>query len=133
MDTLRLPIVYFDGVCGLCNGSVDFLLRRDRAQVLCFTPLQGDIARERLGPQAQGDPDSFVLEDADGIWRRSDAALRIARHLGGAWRCLGVLRVIPRPVRDALYDFVARNRYRWFGRKETCRLPAPDERSRFLP
>ena len=127
------PIVYFDGVCGLCNRSVGLLLRHDRRRVLRFAPLQGDTAHERLGLTADGDPDSIVLEDAGRLWHRSDAALRIAAHLGGWWRCFAVLRVIPRPLRDALYDVVARRRYRWFGRKETCRLPTPEERERFLP
>jgi predicted DCC family thiol-disulfide oxidoreductase YuxK len=127
------PVVFFDGYCALCSRSMEFLMRHDRAQVLRFSPLQGETARTLLGLQPEGDPDSVVLAMQGSVWHGSDAALRIAWQLGGVWRGLFVLRLVPRPVRDAVYGWVARNRFAWFGRKETCRLPTPSERARFLP
>lgn len=127
------PIVYFDGVCNLCNAAVDFIIRRDGAGVFRFAPLQGPTAQERLSQVPEGDPDTIVVQEDGRLFSRSDAALRIARGLGGGWRLLMVLWWLPRPIRDAIYTWVARNRYRWFGRKETCRLPTPGERARFLP
>jgi predicted DCC family thiol-disulfide oxidoreductase YuxK len=134
MDQQPGPIVFFDGVCGLCNRSVDWLLTRDRRAVLRFAPLQGETARRMLGP-LDDDPErwSMVLVDSTGQYWSSDAAIRIARHLGGRWAVIGYLLVIPRGLRDAVYGWVARNRYRLFGRRESCRLPSPAERSRFLP
>jgi predicted DCC family thiol-disulfide oxidoreductase YuxK len=126
--------IYFDGYCGLCDRFVQFVLRRDRAGRYRFAPLQGSTAQERvpatLDPRAS---QTVILEEAGRFRVRSDAALEILSGLGGAWRLAGLLRVIPRPVRDAVYDLVARNRNRWFGRLAECRIPQPSERDRFLP
>jgi predicted DCC family thiol-disulfide oxidoreductase YuxK len=127
------PVAFFDGVCNLCNRSVDFLLRHDRRGLLRFAPLQGttfaEVARDH--PELAG-TDSFVLAQGGRVHVRSSAALRAAVALGGAWRACGVLLAVPRPLRDVVYDFVARRRYRWFGRRESCRLPTPELRARFL-
>ena len=125
-------VVYFDGVCTLCNHAIDFLIRRDHREVMRFAPLQGETARAR-GLATTGDPDSIVVDDAGRLLERSDAALRLAAALGGAWRLTAVFRVVPRPLRDLGYRLVARYRYRLFGRRETCRLPTPSEKRRFLP
>ena len=127
------PIVFFDGLCGLCNRSVDLLLRWDTKGVLRFAPLQGETARRLLPAPQVRDLDSLVLVDARGMHLRSTAALRALEHLGGAWRGAALLRWVPGVVRDAVYGWVARHRYRWFGKKESCRLPSPAERERFLP
>lgn len=135
MEQQSGPIVFFDGVCGLCNGSVDWLMARDRRSVLRFAPLQGETALRTLGAP-QGDPESWsmVLVDETGRYWRSEAAIRIVRHLGGPWALVGrVLGAVPRGLRDAAYRWIARNRYRYFGKHETCRLPTPAERARFLP
>jgi predicted DCC family thiol-disulfide oxidoreductase YuxK len=126
------PILFFDGVCGLCNGLVDRLLRWDRRGALRFAPLQGETARRMLGADAANLLDTVVLVDSRGTARRSEAILRAFGHLGGAWWLLGALRIVPRPVRDGLYGFVAVRRYRWFSKRDTCRLPAAAERERFL-
>lgn len=126
------PVVYFDGVCGLCNHAVDLILRHDRAERFLFATLQGEVAERELGRKPEDPMDSLVLVDALGRHERSTAALRIAWHLGGGWRVLSWLRVVPRVVRDPAYDAVARVRYRLFGQKETCRMPTPAERARFL-
>jgi predicted DCC family thiol-disulfide oxidoreductase YuxK len=131
---LLLPVVFFDGVCGLCNHWVDFLLARDRDRHFHFSPLQGETARDwlKIGPEEA--LDSVVLIDARGIHRKTDAVWRMLLQLGGLWWIAGwLLRLVPRPIRNWGYDIVARHRYRWFGKKETCSLPTPDERERFLP
>ena len=125
-------IVFFDGVCGLCNRFVDRLLRVGRKRVLRFAPLQGRTAQERL-PAGMADALESVVYLRDGaVIQRSDAALWILIDLGG-WRVMyrGFF-IVPRFVRDAVYDWIARNRYRWFHKYETCRLPTPEERARFL-
>ena len=133
-DPVAHPILLFDGVCNLCHGSVRFLLERDRAARLRFAPLQSDVGRALLAHCAlDADAlDTVVLIDAAGAHARSDAALRALRLLGAPWSWSWVLAAIPRPLRDALYGFVARHRYRWFGRKDACPLPRPEWRARFL-
>lgn len=131
-STQPRPVVYFDGVCGLCNHAVDLILRHDAAERFLFATLQGEVAERELGRKPDDPMDSLVLVDALGRHERSTAALRIAWHLGGVWRVLSWLRVVPRGIRDPAYDAVARVRYRLFGQKETCRMPTPAERARFL-
>ena len=132
------PILFFDGVCGLCNRFVDLMLKADSRHRFRYAPLQGDTAQRVLGlrDQAQtqaGGPHSFVFLEKDRRYEQSSAVLLALRRLGGAWRLVAMLYVFPRPVRDFVYRIVARNRYRWFGRREECRLPTPEERDRFLP
>jgi predicted DCC family thiol-disulfide oxidoreductase YuxK len=131
--TAATPIVFFDGMCGLCNSSVDFVLRHDRLGRLKFAPLQGETA-ERLLPTADRENlGSLVLWDDGQLFRRSSAVVRILWRLSPVWRVLGwLIWLIPLPLRNAGYRLVAALRYRLFGKKETCRLPSPDERSRFL-
>jgi predicted DCC family thiol-disulfide oxidoreductase YuxK len=127
-------IVLFDGVCHLCTGSVQFIVRRDSGRQFRFASLQSETGR-RLCAAHGLDPDAVttvVLLDGGRAFTHSDAALRIARHLDGPWKLATVLRVVPRPVRDWLYRLVAKFRYRWFGKHETCWLPTQDLRSRFL-
>lgn len=125
-------IVFFDGVCGLCNRFIDRLLRMDRDGSLSFAPLQGSTAQQRL-PAGMADAMESVVYLRDGaVLQRSDAALRILIDLG-SWRVLhGAWFIFPRVLRDEVYNWIARNRYRWFGKRETCRIPTPEERGRFL-
>jgi len=134
-------IVLYDGVCGLCSRIVSFLLPRDRAHRIHFAALQGPVAAELLRrngqPPVDGDPQSIILVEAPGtaderLSHRSDAALRLARALPGGWPVLAALLVVPRLVRDWVYDRVANNRYRIFGRLDACTLPSPENRARFL-
>jgi len=128
------PIVLFDGVCNLCSGSVQFILKRDPEGRFRFASLQSEAGRS-LMTEHELDPDALssvvVIEDG-GAYQESSAALRIARHLPGAWKLLRVFVVIPRPIRDAVYRLIARNRYRWFGKTEACWLPTTELRARFL-
>lgn len=131
---LEPQVILFDGVCNLCNGAVDFIIRHDREANFMFASLQSEVGQELL--QQYGLPahdyKSMVLLKEGRFYQRSTAALKIAEGLGGALRLLRLFLVVPAPFRDAVYNFVAHNRYRFFGKKETCRLPTPEERARFL-
>ncbi|MFM1872668.1 MAG: hypothetical protein RL398_2090 [Planctomycetota bacterium] len=130
----ELPVLLYDGVCGLCQGSVQWLLRRDRRGVLRFAALQSQAAARLLAAAGVTGPlpDSVVLIDERGVHVKSAAALAVARLLGMPWSLAGVFWLVPRPLRDCLYDVVAKNRYRWFGTKTECLLPTPALRARFL-
>lgn len=131
---MTLPIIYFDGVCNLCDGVVRFVVRHDRRRRFHFAPLQGETARIRLGERfTEGELKTLVLEEPKRFLIRSEAAIAILTGLGGVWWLAGVLKLIPRRLRDAMYDYVARKRFDWYGRRETCRIPTPDERELFLP
>lgn len=126
-------IVFFDGVCGLCNHTVNFLLDRDRNSVLTFAPLQGQTATQIVPDEVRQNLNTFVLAHNDRLFYRSGAMARILMRLGGLWRILGgLLWLIPWPLRDLGYRIVSKLRYRMFGKTETCRMPTPEERSRFL-
>ena len=129
-------IVFYDGVCGLCDRTVQFVLKRDQARRIFFAPLQGETAKQR--PDLPADLRSIVFITNFGtaqerVYFRSDAVLRILDLLSGIWRVVSWLRIIPRSLRDAIYDAVARRRYRWFGKFDNCRVPTPETRARFLP
>jgi predicted DCC family thiol-disulfide oxidoreductase YuxK len=129
-------IVFYDGVCGLCDRWVRFILRRDKHKTLRFAPLQGVSAKARPDLPAELRTVVFVTRVgtlAEQSFARSEAALRLLDHVGGFWRLISWLRIIPRPIRDAVYDAIARRRYRWFGKFEACPLPPPEWRERFLP
>lgn len=125
-------VILFDGVCNLCNAWVDFVVRHDVDGKYRFAPLQSDVANDLLRGAPADLPDSIVLVEGKDVWVRSTAALRVARGIGLPWSLAYVFILVPRPVRDAVYDWVARHRYRWFGRRDTCRVPTPEERARFL-
>lgn len=133
-EEISHPVVLFDGVCNLCNGSVQFILERDRRRTFRFASLQSEAGRALMAAHGL-DPDalnSVVLIEGGRARQESSAALGIVKHLPGAWKLLRVLAAIPRPLRDAVYRRIARNRYRWFGKQETCWLPTPELRERFL-
>jgi predicted DCC family thiol-disulfide oxidoreductase YuxK len=127
-------IVIFDGTCNFCDASVRFMIANDPVGYFRFAASQSDagVAALRAAGRDPGTIESIVLIDREGFHERSDAALRIAAGLRFPWRALTILRAIPVGLRDRVYDIVARNRYRWFGRRERCRLPTPAVRARFL-
>ncbi|MFQ5732967.1 MAG: thiol-disulfide oxidoreductase DCC family protein [Planctomycetaceae bacterium] len=128
------PIIFFDGVCGLCNRTVDFILDRDRDGTFLFSPLQGETAKRHLAPGDVESLGSMVLRIGGTTYRQSSAVSRMLMRLPGVWKVLGaMLWLIPWPLRHLGYKIVAANRYRLFGRKETCRLPTPEQFARFLP
>ena len=133
-NIITKPIIFFDGVCGMCNTFVDIILRADKQGVFLFAPLQGSTAKELLPPQGDDSEEwSMIYLDEKGVHDQSDASLAVYRRLGGLWSVLRLARFVPQALRLPVYRLIARNRYRWFGKKETCRLPTAAERARFLP
>lgn len=128
------PIILFDGVCNLCTGSVRFVIERDSRKQFRFASLQSPVADQLLGPQRiEGDRlESVVLVVGERVYRKSSAALLIARRLEGLWPLLSVLLAIPRPLRDAVYDWIGRRRYRMFGKRDVCWTPQSELSDRFL-
>ncbi|HVW59599.1 MAG TPA: thiol-disulfide oxidoreductase DCC family protein [Puia sp.] len=127
-------VILFDGVCNLCNRSVQFILKRDREGRFRFASLQSPLGQallERASLPAERF-DSFVLVENNRAYTRSSGALRVFRLLGAPWSLLCVFWIIPRPIRDSIYDWVARHRYRWFGKQDSCWLPRPEWKERFL-
>ncbi len=134
LDVGQHPVVFFDGVCGLCDLSVKSLLKMDHQGKLRFAPLQGETAKLLLEPHDIQELKSLVICDSQGVARYSTAVVRILWHLGGIWRFVSWnLWLIPRPIRNWGYRVVATRRYQWFGKTEACRLPQPGETDRFLP
>ena len=127
-------MIYFDGVCELCNGLVDFVMRRDRQRRYRFAMLQSERGQQVLRDmQLDADEfDTFILEANGKKYVKSTAALRIAKHLPGLWPLLYLLIAVPRPLRDAVYSWIGNRRYRIWGRREVCRVPTDEERRLFL-
>jgi predicted DCC family thiol-disulfide oxidoreductase YuxK len=134
LSDLDKPLIVFDGICHLCTGFVRFVIRWDRAALFQFLPAQsprGEALYARLGLKSV-DWDSNLLVLEGRVYTELDAFIEIARRFGGLWRLMPVLYAIPRPIRDWLYNRLARNRYRWFGKRDVCYLPTPELASRFL-
>ncbi len=127
-------VIVFDGVCNWCNAWVNFTIDRDPMRKFKFGMLQSESAQEILKGchLSTDDFETFVLLERGRVFTKSTAALRIARHLSGLWPLLYVLIVVPRSIRDAVYDYIARHRYHWMGKAEACRVPTPAERERFV-
>ncbi len=129
-------IILFDGVCNLCNNTVQFVIKRDKKDVFRFASIQSDVGQQLISERAINTTrvDSIILIEPEmAYFVRSDAALEIAYELGGWWKGLKLFELaIPRPLRDALYNWVARNRYRWFGKKNQCMIPTADLKAKFL-
>lgn len=124
----------FDGVCNLCNGSVNFFITRDRKDLFRFAALQSDVGIE-LQKKLNIDHEnieSFILIDGNNYYKKSTAALRVAAMLGFPYNLLYPFLLIPPFIRNSVYDIIAKYRYKWFGRKKTCRIPTPEEKAKFL-
>ena len=129
-----MKIVFFDGYCSLCNHFVDWIIRIDQTGEIKFASLQGETASRILGSSIDvTDLDTVIYVCGDQKYERSTAVLMILSDLGGAWRISRVFLAVPRVVRDFIYQCVARNRYRLFKKRDSCRMPSPDERARILP
>lgn len=129
-----MDIILFDGVCNFCNAGINFVIRHDRQQRFMFAPLQS-AAATALGAAHQIDTrelNSFVLVQNGKAYTKSTAALRVVRQLPFPWKLLYAGIILPGFIRDSIYNLIARNRYRWFGKKDTCMIPTPEIRSRFL-
>ncbi|WP_064091707.1 thiol-disulfide oxidoreductase DCC family protein [Rossellomorea aquimaris] len=126
-------IILFDGECNFCDKSVQFIIKRDPEGHFKFASLQSEIGKRLLERcNSPKDIDSFILIEESDCYFKSSAALRVCKNITGAWKILTIFLVIPKPIRDFFYDIVAKNRYKWFGEKESCMLPSPEERKRFL-
>lgn len=128
------PVVFFDGVCNLCTGSVQFIIKRDGQSKLKFASLQSEYGVEQMKrfnlPPSR--INSVLLIKNGELFQKSNAALEIARMLDGLWPWLYVFKIVPLVIRDQVYDWIARNRYHWFGKKEACMVPTPEMKSRFI-
>ena len=128
------PVLFFDGVCNLCNGTVSFIMERDRRGRICFASLQSDFAQQVLPPLgiSPENLESIVYLHDGQAFRRSDAVLAVCRELRAPWRWLQVFRIVPRSLRDLVYEWIAQRRYKWFGKRPSCRIPTPEEQDRFV-
>ncbi len=134
IPTLEHPILLFDGVCNFCDNYVQFLIKHDKKGTYRFAPIQSPIG-QRLLQQNNFPTDKIstvVLLEGGKLYTKSTVGLRIFKELGGLWSLLYPFILIPKPIRDIVYDFLAKNRYKWFGEKEACMIPPPEVRSRFL-
>ncbi len=130
----KQPIILFDGVCNLCNNAVNFVIKRDKTNSIRFAPLQSEAANVLLGDY--GIPTigmkSFILIENGKAYMQSTAALKVCKHLKGAWPMLYGLIIIPSFLRDGVYKWIAKNRYKWFGKKGECMIPTAELQSKFL-
>jgi len=127
-------IILFDGVCNFCDASVQFMIKRDPSGKFKYTPLQSEVGQKILAENrlSAAEFDSIILSENGKIYKKSTAALRIAKELSGLWPFLYLFIIVPPFIRNAVYDFVAANRYKWYGKKEACMVPSPEVRSRFI-
>lgn len=129
----QTTIIFFDGVCHLCNGFVDFLIQADRKRKLKFAPLQGTTAAEKLSSADRHRLESVVLWQDGKTWYQAEAILRVFSELGGLYSLFSIFRLLPLAWLNYLYRQIALRRYRWFGEKDVCRLPTPEEKEFLLP
>lgn len=125
-------IVFYDGQCGLCNRLVNLLLVLDHKKRLKFAPLQGQTAKTKLPKELLADLKTMALLKNGRVYTKSDAAFEVMKTIGGIFSLLYIFKFIPRFIRDAVYDFISKNRIRWFGQSESCRMPTKEERTLFL-
>ncbi len=129
-----LKIILFDGVCNFCNSTINFILKKDSEDLFRFAPQQSEKGREILMQQGRADSDlnALIFIDEDELLEGMDAVIGISKYLKGYSALSWLLRSLPRKVTHAAYAFIAKNRYRWFGKREVCRMPEPGEQHRFL-
>ena len=128
-------LILFDGVCNFCNGAVQYIVKRDKKDIFRYAALQSKIGEKLIAERGidTSNVDSIILiEPGIAYFVKSDAALRIGQEFGGLWKGVAIFTWIPKVFRDAVYDLVAKNRYRWFGKKEACMIPTPELQAKFL-
>ncbi len=133
-DIVVKPVIIFDGICKLCNYFVNFIISRDKNCKLLFTPLQSS-ASIKLQEEHKINllvTETIIFIKNDIVYMKSDAVLEIARHLDGGWKLLSITKIIPKFIRDSIYSKIAKNRYNWYGKKESCMIPSANTKSRFL-
>ena len=127
-------VILFDGVCNLCNSSIIFVIKHDPKDLFRFAPLQSDLGQELIKKHHidATKVDSIILVDQEKAYVKSSAALRIARHLSGGYSLLSIFLIFPAFLRNVVYDYIARNRYKWYGKKDSCMIPTPELKAKFL-
>jgi predicted DCC family thiol-disulfide oxidoreductase YuxK len=125
-------IILFDGICHLCSTSVKFIIKRDPHALFRFASLQSETGKALVKKFAIPEMDSLIFIDGDRYYAKSSAVLRVCKHLEGFWKWFYIFIFIPKPLRDRLYDWIAKHRYQWFGKRDSCLMPTPDVRMRFL-
>lgn len=130
----QYPIIFFDGICNFCNGAVNFVIRNERKCEIKFATLQSDIATQLLNKYGipKGGYQSFFFLENGKVYTSSTAAIKVCRYLKGLWPLMIGFIIVPRFIRDGIYNVISKNRYRWFGKKETCMIPSPELKSKFL-
>ncbi|HJW17836.1 MAG TPA: thiol-disulfide oxidoreductase DCC family protein [Flavisolibacter sp.] len=128
------PVILFDGVCNLCNGAIKFVLRHDKKGIFRFASLQSEAGKRLLATHDLDarEMNSFFLIERGKVYKKSAAALKVVNYFAWYWKELQILRIVPYFLRDAIYDFIAANRYKWFGKRDQCMVPTPDLQKRFL-
>jgi predicted DCC family thiol-disulfide oxidoreductase YuxK len=132
---LNKKIILFDDVCNLCNSAVQFVIKHDKDDVFRFVPLQSKLGQdilEYIGIDSKNIDSIVLYEPGVAYYYKSDAALQIAKSLGGLFSLGIIFKIIPTRIRNQLYDYIARNRYKWYGKKESCMLPTPELKAKFL-
>ena len=129
---INTTYLFFDGICGLCNGVVDFVMRFDQKQKIMFVTLQSDFAKKQLPENLTNELSTLVVKNGGHTFTKSEAVFLLIRELGGAFQLLLIFQILPVSFLNSIYDLVAKSRYSIFGKKETCRIPTPQERSRFI-
>ena len=128
-------IILFDGVCNLCNSAIQFVINKDQREEYIFAPLQSNAAKKLLkerGIDTQNIDSIILIEPNVVYYMKSDAALEIVKNLNTFWRCIHIFKVLPKGFRDFVYDYIAKNRYTWYGKKQQCMVPTPELKARFL-
>lgn len=132
MENSSTNIIFFDGVCNLCNSTVDFIITRDTNQMIQYAPLQGVNARKYIGDKLVQNLNTVTFYQDGKIYTKSEAIIRVLSLLGPKYALLSIFLLLPTFIRDFFYDLVAKNRYRFWGKRDTCRLPSPAEKKLFL-
>lgn len=134
VTTTSNPIILFDGVCNLCSGFVQFIIKRDRKKLFRFASLQSDFGQHILKRYNLSSTNfsSFILLENDSLYTQSTGALRVLKRLNGLWPIFYAFIIVPAFIRNGIYNWIARNRYKWFGKQESCWLPTPDLKARFI-
>ena len=128
------PIILFDGVCNFCNSAVNFTIRRNKKANIAFAPMQSEVGQKLLQQYnlPKDDMQSFIFIENERVYKQSTGVLKVSRHLRGLWPlCYGFI-IVPKFIRDGIYNWIAKNRYKWFGMRQQCMIPTPEIKARFL-
>lgn len=132
MEEKHLRIIFFDGVCPMCNRGVNFLISKDKRNIFAYAPLEGITAREKLSKKDLENMDTIIYMKGNKTYKYSDAVIKSLSDLGGLWKLFLLFKVLPKFIRDGVYKYISKNRYKWFGKKKICQISTPKERGKIL-